>query len=82
MVANMSSKRQIRRRAEKKAKKELARQTKKAVSELANMPTECAICTKKIDIRSDFDLDNWCVRVTAGEVSMFCENCKAKGEWN
>ena len=74
----MSHKRQIRRRAEKKALKEAKKKTKKALDELAKMPDKCSDCSASFDPKSDFCLDSWIVNVTPAGVRMLCNTCKAK----
>ena len=73
----MSSKRQIRRRAEKKAIKSAKKQTKQALQELAAMPDKCSVCSASFDPKNDFYLDNWMIKVTDEGIRMLCDVCKA-----
>ena len=75
----MSSKRQIRRRAEKKAVKKAKKETKGALDQLASMPDKCSSCGAAFDVKNDFYLDNWMIRVTEDGIRMLCDTCKASG---
>ena len=74
----MSSKRKIRRTAEKKAIKNAKKQTKQALQELATMPDKCSVCSASFDPRNDFYLDNWMIKVTDEGIRMLCNVCKAE----
>ena len=76
VVSPMSAKRQIRRRAEKKALKSAKKQTKQALQELASMPDKCSSCSASFDPKNDYYLDNWIIKVTDEGIKMLCDSCK------
>ena len=74
----MSYKRQLKRKAAQKAQKQAKAKTKQALNELAAMPDSCVVCEKKFNIKDDFYLDNWIVKVTDAGIKMYCDVCKAE----
>lgn len=74
----MSYKRQLKRKAAQKAQKQAKVKAKRALNELAAMPDSCAVCEKKFDIKDDFCLDNWIVKVTDAGIKMYCDACRTK----
>ena len=73
----MTSKRHIKRRADKKALKEAKKKTNQAMKELASVPDKCSKCSVSFDPKNDFHLDSWMIRVTEEGVRMLCDICKA-----
>lgn len=73
----MSQKRRIQRKLAQRAKKAGKVKTKKALQELAAMPDKCSSCSAPFEIKNDFHLDNWLIKVTDAGIEMLCHTCKA-----
>lgn len=72
----MSVKRKIRRNLEKKSKKKAEKQIKQTISQISSSPRACISCAAPFDVKNNFHLDNWMIRVTSKGPEMFCDSCK------